>query len=211
MNTSMPTTRHLQVSSPSTRMRSAGFRDLKICQSPGAQMQAYRTQRYTTRLYDILAEPRSPSTNLHNRTSRTTRTANQPGTICGLFSTHNKCKQGHCLGNCRGACPCAIPGSGSSTCGASPLACSTVRKQLELLSLDQRTSQATVALTLLRSPVPQVASAWTTALPVPNIPPSPFAFAVSTAAASEPIPPISPSAAAQALSKHMTPEMRQNL
>ena len=89
-----------------------------------------------------------------------------------------------------------------------------MRKQLELLSLDQRTSEATVALTLLRSPVPQVpqvAPGWTTALPVPNIPPSPFAFAVSTAAASEPIPPISPSAAAQALSEHMTPEMRQNL
>ena len=158
-----------------------------------------RRSRHIVR--DTIRHPRRASLSKHQLAH------SRLATICGLFSTHKKCKQGHCLGNCKGACPCAIPGSGSSTCGASPLACSTVRKQLELLSLDQRTSQATVALTLLRSPVPQVAPGWTTALPVP----SPFAFAVSSAAASEPEPTISPSAAAQALSEHMTPEMRQNL
>ena len=87
-------------------------------------------------------------------------------------------------------------------------------RQLELMSLDQRTQQSTVALTLLRSPVQQVPQAipgWTTAQPIPTIPPSPFAFAVSSNAASEPEPTISPSAAAKALSEHMTPEMRQNL
>ena len=154
-------------------------------------------------LCDILAEPRSPSTNLPNRTSR------KPTWYYMWALQHAQQVQTRPLPwNCKGACPCAIPGSGSSTCGASPLACSTVRKQLELLSLDQRTPEATVALTLLRSPVPQIEQ---TALPVPNTSPSPFAFAVSTAAASEPIPSISPSAAAQALAEHMTPEMRQNL
>ena len=48
MVTSMPATRHLQVSSPSTRMRSARFRDLKICHSPDAQQQAYRIRCYAT-------------------------------------------------------------------------------------------------------------------------------------------------------------------
>ena len=165
-------------------------------------------------LCDTLAEPRPSVSNLPNRSSRTSRATHQSGTVCGLFTANNKCKQGHCLGNCRGVCPCAVPGSGASTCGAPPLACPTVRKQLELMSLDLRTPQATVALTLLRSPIqqmPQAMPGWTTAQPIPSIPPSPFAFAVNTAAASEPERTISPSAAAKALSEHMTPEMRQNL
>lgn len=122
-------------------------------------------------LYDILAEPRSQGP------ARLV----QPGIVCGLFSARKSCKQGHCIGNCRVACPCAVPGPEAHTCGTPPLACATVRKQLELLSLDQRTSEATIALTLLRAPVPQIVQ---TTLPVTSA--SPFAFAVSASPASVP-------------------------
>ena len=116
-------------------------------------------------LYDILAEP-AP------RRARPTARMPQTGTVCRLFRARGKCKQGHCIGNCRGACPCAVPGSGANTRGTPPLACPTVRKQLELLSIDQRSAESTIAMTLLRAPAPHDAQTALTALPVTST--SPF-------------------------------------
>ena len=122
-----------------------------------------------------------------------------------MFRHHDRCKQGHCLANCRNACPCAT--GGSDTCGAEPANCMLVRKQLELMALDQQSGEGALAMALIRAPDPAQTQVATT---------SPFAFAITGFSPPQPLTnnqasSMSVSDATQAIRQHLTPEMKQNL
>lgn len=84
-------------------------------------------------------------------------------------------------------------------CFKAPEPTQVVRKQLELLTIDKRSAESTLAMALLNAPSAQDVRAALTATP----------GGAETAQASSVA--ISTSAAAQALADHMTPKMRQNL